>query len=144
MTEICLERVKILGSSALGGNERQGSVSVECLRVVEGCPENVFVQYALDCKEVEKRVVLINGVKRNIWFNVRGLAERGLGQHEIVIFESVEQRFFPVIGVVLIELCVNEKDEEEPIFLKGLKSGDIRLGMITCAIEDGVVKLVYQ
>ena len=101
-----------------------------------------MVCVALGCKEYEKRKVIIDGVERNIWFNVHGLAECGLGDHETVIFTGNNLKEFPVVGDVLIES--ENMQDEQCLFLKGLKSGEIRIGMVMCSVNEGKLRVIYH
>lgn len=144
MSEKCLERVTLLASKSVGENGRKGGLTIERLLVSAECPDELLAHVALRCAEVEHRVVTIDGVKRSIWFNVNGMADRGLGYHETLVFTGVDGASFPVIGSVLIESGFSENEDELPMFVKGLNSGEIRIGMVDCAIENGIVKLVYH
>ena len=144
MSEKYLERVSILVSKSVGENGREGGLTIERLLVSAECPDEIFAHVALRCEEVDHRFVMIDGVKRSIWFNVNGMAERGLGYHETLVFTGIDGASFPVIGSVLIESRFSENEDELPMFVKGLNSGEIRIGMVDCALENGVVKLVYH
>lgn len=142
MPERLIERVRVLGSSKLEGNKRKGTLSVECLKVECGCDEQELVSAALGCDEYEKRQVIIDGVERNIWFNIHGLSERGLGEHETVIFTGVNLKEFPVVGDVLIES--EDMDCGHCLFQKGLRSGEIRIGMVMCSVNEGKLSVIYH